>query len=212
MEAAEDIRLLADRLRVVAAAGLRHTVDDPYQTQRYEQVLRTAAELFSVVDRRDADEIERTVFRELTHVAPVPGVEAGVFDDEGRILLLQRSDDRLWAMPGGMLEVGETPAQGAAREAAEETGVVVEVLDLSAVYDSRFCGTRASLQLVHLVFHCRPVGALASGPTTPNEALDVGWFTEHSLPPLSPGHEVRVPHAFAFHRSPGPARFDRAAP
>jgi 8-oxo-dGTP pyrophosphatase MutT (NUDIX family) len=46
-----------------------------------------------------------------------------VIDPQGRILLMQRTDDRKWAMPGGGLEVGETPAAGVVREAFEETGV-----------------------------------------------------------------------------------------
>ena len=48
-----------------------------------------------------------------------------LFDAQGRVLLMQRSDNRLWAMPGGMVEVGETAAQAAEREFWEETGVHV---------------------------------------------------------------------------------------
>src|SRR5687768_1805573 len=119
---AATIRLLADRLRVVSASGIRHSVGDPYDTQRYTQVREVSAELFALVDERDAIEVEQTVFRELTHIAPAAGVEGAVFDDDGRMLLMRRSDDGLWAMPGGLLEMGETPAIGTAREVLEETG------------------------------------------------------------------------------------------
>ena len=37
---------------------------------------------------------------------------AAVIDDSGRILLVQRADNGLWAMPGGDFEIGETPAAG----------------------------------------------------------------------------------------------------
>jgi ADP-ribose pyrophosphatase YjhB (NUDIX family) len=60
-------------------------------------------------------------------------------------------------MPGGGVEVGETAAQAAVRETREEAGLVVEVIDLVGVYDSRFCETRSSLQLYQFVFLCQGV-------------------------------------------------------
>jgi 8-oxo-dGTP pyrophosphatase MutT (NUDIX family) len=137
-------------------------------------------------------------------------VEAAVFDDDGRILLLQRSDDSLWAMPGGLQEMGETSAEGAVRETREETGYDVEVVDLLGLYDSRLCGTRASIQLLHVVFRCRLLGGSPEAITTPGESLAIDWFAEDGLPPLSAGHTVRVPEAFAFrHQQVASARFDR---
>jgi ADP-ribose pyrophosphatase YjhB (NUDIX family) len=37
------------------------------------------------------------------------GADALILDDEGRVLLVRRADDGLWAMPGGWAELGETP-------------------------------------------------------------------------------------------------------
>jgi len=195
---AEELRQRGDELRVIAANGIQWSQDAPYHRERYEHVRRVAAQLFALADTRSAEEIERSVFQELTHVAPVPVADAAIFDDEGRILLIRRADDGLWAMPGGAFDMGETPAEGAVREAAEETGIVVEVADLIGVYDSRFCGTRSSLQLFQFVFLCRPVGETVA--TTPHEVTDMGWFAEAELPPLSPGHTTRVPDTFRFLR------------
>lgn len=64
----------------------------------------------------------------------VPAVTVAVRDDDGRLLLVQRSDNGLWAMPGGGLEVGETVAQAAAREVLEETGLAVEVNGVVGIY------------------------------------------------------------------------------
>ncbi len=58
---------------------------------------------------------------------PIPGASAFVFR-EGSVLLVKRRDEPgrgLWSPPGGSIEVGETVEQAAAREALEETGVVV---------------------------------------------------------------------------------------
>jgi mutator protein MutT len=204
--ATDDLRMLADELRALAAAGTRWTQGEPYNQDRYARARRIAAQLFSLADTRSADEIEQTLFSELTHIAPIPCGDGAVFDDEGRILLIRRADDGLWAMPGGGIEMGETPAGAVAREVREEAGVIVEVLDLAGVYDSRFCDTRSALQLYMFVFRCRPVGFCEA--TTPHEVTDIGWFALEDLPPLSPGHEVRIPHAFEFAAGRAPTYFD----
>jgi ADP-ribose pyrophosphatase YjhB (NUDIX family) len=203
---ADELRMLADELRVLATVGIRWSPEDPYNKDRYERVRRVAAELFSIADTRSADEIERTVFSEITHIAPIPCGDGAVFDDEGRILLIRRADDGLWAMPGGGFEMGETPAEAVAREVREEAGVLVEVEDLVGVYDSRLCGTRSALQLYMFVFLCRPVGVCEA--TTPYEVTDIGWFARDELPPLSAGHGVRVPGAFDFVAGRVPTYFD----
>ena len=208
MPLAEDIRQLGDQLRAISAIGLRYTADDPYNSERYRHITHIAAELFALADERGAEEIERTLFRELTHVAPVPCVDAAVIDDEGRILLIQRADDSLWAMPGGLCDMGETPAETARRETAEEAGFDVLPVALAGIYDSRFCETRSSLQLYQFVFLCRPIAPSAEGATTPHEVLDLGWFTPDELPPLSAGHTVRVPHALTAWKTQAPTYFD----
>ena len=210
MTLADELRLLADQLRVTAEHGLHYSDDQPYDRARYEQVRSVAARLFALTDERPLEEVERSVFSALTHLAPVPGGDAAVFDAEERILLIQRADDGLWAMPGGGFDMGETPAEGVAREAFEETGYEVEVVDLVGVYDSRFCESSYPLQLYQFVFRCRVVGERRTA-TTPHEVLDVGWFSADSLPPLSPGHTVRVPDAFGF-LADGVVRFDRPSP
>ena len=63
-------------------------------------------------------------------VRPVLGVGAVVFDERGRVLLVQRGQPPLegaWTLPGGVVEVGETCQAATSREIKEETGLVVEV-------------------------------------------------------------------------------------
>lgn len=206
VDGADELRMLADELRVISASGIRWTAEDPYNRDRFERVREVAARLFAFTDTRPVKEVKRSVLSMLTHVAPAPCGDAAVFDSDDRILLIQRADDHLWAMPGGAFEMGETAAQGVRREAMEETGVDVEVIDLVGVYDSRFCETRASIQLYQFVFLCRPLSVGAA--TTPHEVLDLGWFSEADLPALSPGHTMRVPDAFRFLRDRRPF-FDR---
>ena len=68
---------------------------------------------------------------------PIVGVGGVVFVD-GRVLLIKRRFEPLagrWSLPGGALEVGETLAEGLAREMREETGLDVEVGPVVDVFD-----------------------------------------------------------------------------
>ncbi|HUI00475.1 MAG TPA: NUDIX domain-containing protein [Nitrososphaerales archaeon] len=69
---------------------------------------------------------------------PMVGVGALIYDREGRILLVKRKFDPnkgRWAFPGGMLEVGETLAEAARREAREELSVEVKLGRVFQVVD-----------------------------------------------------------------------------
>ena len=71
-------------------------------------------------------------------MTPVVGVGAIVFDDAGRVLLVERGKPPgagLWSIPGGRLEPRETLAQAVAREVREETGLIVEVGGLACVVE-----------------------------------------------------------------------------
>jgi len=70
-------------------------------------------------------------------LAPLVGVGAVVVD-EGRVLLVLRGREPLkghWTLPGGVLEVGESLAEGVAREVKEETGLEVEAIELVELLD-----------------------------------------------------------------------------
>ncbi|MDB4957610.1 MAG: hypothetical protein JWO36_5179 [Myxococcales bacterium] len=71
-------------------------------------------------------------------MTPVVAVGAFIFDDRGRVLLIERGQppgEGLWTVPGGKLETSETLAQAVVREIREETGLVVEVGPLAAVVE-----------------------------------------------------------------------------
>jgi 8-oxo-dGTP pyrophosphatase MutT (NUDIX family) len=60
----------------------------------------------------------------------LPGVTLLVFDEAGRMLMVEQADRKLWSTPGGAIEPGESPRQAAVREAWEETGLTVELTEL----------------------------------------------------------------------------------
>ena len=208
----EQLGLWGDQLHSISAEGLLYANDRPYDQVRYEKVRRVAAELWATQSLASADEVEATFAGDPFHLCPFVGVDAAVLDDDGRILLIQRADDGLWATPGGQLDVDETPAEGACREALEESGVACEPVRLLGVWDSRADGSTFPYHLLRLMFLCRPTHGTLLPPEPMPETLAVGWFGADELPPLSGGHGVSVPAALAMAADPTvPPHFDPTA-
>ena len=188
----DDIYRIADELRGVASLGL-HYAENPYDKERYEQVLRGSARLVAALEHRPAEEVLEQYEDNLSHMSRLIGAEAAVFRD-GRILLIRREDDGRWAMPGGAAEVGETLAESAERELREEAGVAGHAAQLLGIFDSRLWGSLIKSQVYNSVFLVDD--APSSAPVAGPETTDVGFFAEDELPDLSPGHHRRVPITF----------------
>ena len=86
------------------------------------------------------------------------GVHTDQFDDQARILLMLRTDNQRWCMPGGMQDVGESSEECAVREAREETGLVVRTVDLVGVFTRLPRAEYTPFTLVVVVYLCEIVG------------------------------------------------------
>jgi ADP-ribose pyrophosphatase YjhB (NUDIX family) len=64
----------------------------------------------------------------------VPSTTAAIRDNAGRLLLIHKIDNNYWALPGGGMEIGESIADAAVREVAEETGLSVELTGVVGIY------------------------------------------------------------------------------
>ncbi|MEU8478131.1 NUDIX hydrolase [Streptomyces hygroscopicus] len=133
------------------------------------------------------------------HLLWLPGVNAVIRDAEGRVLLHRRSDTGEWSLLSGILDPGEEPAAGTAREVEEETGIRVVVERLAGVTVSPEVrhpgGDRA--QYLELVFACRPVDPHQVAHAADEESLEVGWFTPEALPPVRQSVRKRIMLALA---------------
>jgi 8-oxo-dGTP pyrophosphatase MutT (NUDIX family) len=130
------------------------------------------------------------------HEMWLPAVTAVVARDD-EVLLVQRADNRAWTPITGIPEPGEEPAFAAAREALEETGVVVTV--------DRLASTSAHPGVVHangdrasyldLTFACTYVSGEAH--VADDESVDVRWFPRGALPEMSPVMVQRIADALS---------------
>jgi ADP-ribose pyrophosphatase YjhB (NUDIX family) len=66
----------------------------------------------------------------------VVAVTAFIRNPAGDVLLIQRGDNGLWALPGGAQDLGETTTQAAIREVKEETGLRVRITGLVGIYSN----------------------------------------------------------------------------
>ncbi len=135
----------------------------------------------------------------------VVAVTAVVLNDAGRVLMIQRTDNDLWAIPGGAQEVGETPTEAAIREVREETGLDVEVTGLVGIYsDPRHViayDDGEVRQEFSLCFHARPI----DGQLTPSsESKQVHWVEPDRLGMLNIHPSVRLRIEHGLQRRPQP--------
>ncbi|MFQ6198504.1 NUDIX hydrolase [Streptomyces sp. NPDC000405] len=111
-------------------------------------------------------------------------VAGAVVRDDGRLLSIRRADNGTWELPGGVLELSESPEDGVVREVHEETGIRVEVDELTGVYKNTSRG------IVALVFRCKPSGG---SERTSSESTAVEWLTPNEVAErMTPVFAVRL--------------------
>lgn len=205
----------AQALSGIARTGLGFTTSQ-YERERFEEVLAVAADILAASTRSHdpsdvVDEWMRIVGDGISgYVTPKVAVGAVVGNDEGEILLIQRSDSGIWLYPTGWADIGYSPAEVALKEVHEETGIVAEVRGLLGVFDGLRRGFSRT-PLYSLVFHCHAVGGQLDAH--PLECLDVGWFPRDGLPePLASGSAWTAAAFDAIDGNMVPSFFDEPRP
>jgi len=130
------------------------------------------------------------------------GVSAILFNDEGKFLLTQRTDNGQWCLPGGAVESGESVAEACEREVFEETGLRVRVKRLIGVYshpDQLVVykdGNKAFIVAIH--FEAEIMGGELG---LSNETTDFGYFTVEEMQKLDMlgRHKERILDTFENH-------------
>lgn len=204
----QELYLIADEMRGMATLG-REFAGNVYEVERAHRMMALAAKVAALADE-ETQEAVRAIFdaEPWRRISPAIGVEAAVFDARGDMLLVQRKDNARWAIPGGIAEIGQTPAEAALRELWEEAGLRGEVRRLLGVFDGRLWGSQSKMHILHLVFL---VECAAQAPIPGVEMLDARFFAPDALPTaLHRGHGERIPKCLALART-GEIWFDPAA-
>lgn len=131
----------------------------------------------------------------------VPSANVVVVDDAGRLLLILRSDNGNWALPGGAMDLGESLPAAAVRETLEETGIEVEITGLVGIYtDPRhvilYTSNNEVRQEFSVVFTARP---LRGEPTPSSESREVHWVAPEQVEslPMDRSMRMRIEHFLA---------------
>lgn len=119
--------------------------------------------------------------------APIAGVGAVIVRD-GQVLLIRRGQQPLqgqWSLPGGAVELGETLEEAICREVLEETGLIVEPVEVVKAFDriSRDPQGRVQYHYVLVDFLCQVTGGALACAT---DALEARWAGPGDLAGLTP--------------------------
>jgi 8-oxo-dGTP pyrophosphatase MutT (NUDIX family) len=176
---------LLAQIRELAEAGLCNS-SNVYDLGRYKQLLEIANEYAGHDLELLPAETRENLARALGVITPKLGCNAAIFDNDGRVLLMLRTDNQRWCLPGGMAEVGETSEQNVIRETREETGLEVEILELVAVYTTPATNNKQPLTIP--LYLCGITGGTLRNS---HEDLGLQYWNLEEVPIWYRNHERR---------------------
>lgn len=112
--------------------------------------------------------------------------------DEGRVLMIQRSDNGRWALPGGGQELGESVRDAAIRETQEETGLDIDVTGVVGIYsDPRHVIAYDDGEVRQEFALCLTGAATGGQLRTSSESTRVEWVPLDEVPTLNASDSTR---------------------
>lgn len=127
----------------------------------------------------------------------VPSVTAVVRDSDGRLLIIHKTDNDLWALPGGGHDIGESIGDTVVREVVEETGITVQVDGIVGLYTNPehvlAYDDGEVRQQFSICFRAHPTGGTLR---TSSESKEVRWVAPADLDKLNihPSMRLRIQH------------------
>jgi ADP-ribose pyrophosphatase YjhB (NUDIX family) len=204
-----DLRWLewGQKIQAIAQNGLAYT-DGVFDRERYKSLQVIAAEILATYTNVEPSYVLDLFSQEVGYATPKVAVRSAVFCDDSLLFVRERSDG-CWTVPGGWVDVGESPSEAIVREVYEESGYETRAIKLLGVYDNRKHGYPPSRhQSYKLFILCELLG----GSPSPNIEIDqVKFFGENEIPELSLARvtPTQISRLFEHYRHPDwPTDFD----
>ena len=173
---------IATEIQAIAQNGLAYC-KNPFDRERYQELLNIALELFSpTLSQQHKESIAAEVLSTVGYCCPKIDVRALIYEDN-QLLLVQEVQDGHWSLPGGWADVNYSPAVSIIKEVLEETGLHCQVSRLLALWDTAKHDHPPHWPYIYkCVFAC----TVEQGAFNPShEVTQVAYFTLDNLPPLS---------------------------
>ena len=188
-----DLLTLLEELQSIGRTGLNYS-SDPYARAHYSRLLELAATHYGQALDLPAAEVRARLQGELGSITPKVGADAAIFDAEGRLLLVERADDRCWGLPAGWVDPNEAPPNTVRREAREELGLEVEPVQLVDVMFRPASVAYGPHAVVSVVYLCEVRGGEI---TLSHEVLAARYWAIDEVPVWHKDHQkfARAAHA-----------------
>ena len=197
----------ARKLQAIGQNGLAYS-KDPFDIERFEELRELALEILQNYTDSELPRIRDLFAGEHGHATPKVDVRGVVFNEDAILLVRERADGK-WTLPGGWVDVNESPSESVVREVFEESGYQTKALKLLACYDrNRHPHPPHPYHVYKLFFFCEILGG---SPSTSYETDGVDFFKQDAIPELSTGRvtSAQIDRFFEFLRSPDlPTDFD----
>lgn len=133
---------------------------------------------------------------------PFSTVDIIIEQGEGVVLILRLNEPRLWAIPGGFCDYGESLEEAAVREAKEETGLKVELIEQIHTYSDP--GRDPRQHNITTVYIARARGGILQAQ---DDAQGIGIFSENNLPGVLAFDHARILGDYFVYKKTGRRKF-----
>ena len=193
-------------IQAIAQSGFTYS-NNEFDKERYIRLKEIIAELAAHCSGNKLNDIVNIFTLEQGYATPKIDVRSFILK-ENKVLLVKERSDNLWTLPGGWVDVNESPSEAAIRETKEETGYDVSAIKLLALWDKLKHDHPPQWPHAHkYFFYCE----IISGEPTENvEISEQDFFDLHNLPLLST-HRVTEKQLARLHKlviNPQDTQFD----
>jgi ADP-ribose pyrophosphatase YjhB (NUDIX family) len=179
----------AREIQAISQTGL-HYAENDFQIQRNTRLQEISAEIVSSYSDLEYSDLVNIFNQQIGYATPRIDVRGAVFRSNALLLVRERLDGG-WTMPGGWVDVGDTPSGAVEREVYEESGFKVKARKVIGVYDANRTGPLEVFHAFKIVFLC---DILSGEARTSDETSEVGFFSYGDLPSTLSGERTRPHH------------------